>query len=62
MNRISQIILAGMSAQLGVESHVCDLIEQGFHVVVDPDASGAAKLPGYDGFEAGGKFRWERTS
>ena len=49
---ISQIILAGMSANLCVESHMRDLIEQGFHVVVVPDATGAAKLPGYDGFEA----------
>jgi nicotinamidase-related amidase len=49
---ISQVILAGMSANLCVESHMRDLIEQGFNVVVVPDATGAAKLPGYDGFEA----------
>ena len=29
-----------------------ELLEQGFHVVVAPDATAAAKLPGYDGFEA----------
>lgn len=49
---ISQVILAGMSANLCVESHMRDLIEHGFHVVVVPDATAAAKLPGYDGFEA----------
>jgi nicotinamidase-related amidase len=49
---ISQVILAGMSANLCVESHMRDLIEEGFNVVVVPDATGAAKVPGYDGFEA----------
>jgi nicotinamidase-related amidase len=49
---VSQVILAGMSANLCVESHMRDLIEQGFHVVVVPDATAAAKLPGYDGYEA----------
>lgn len=49
---ITQVILAGMSANLCVESHMRDLIEQGFQVVVVPDATAAAKFPGYDGFEA----------
>jgi nicotinamidase-related amidase/YHS domain-containing protein len=49
---ISQIVLAGMSANLCVESHMRDLIEDGFEVVVVSDATAAAKLPGYDGFEA----------
>jgi len=49
---VTQLILAGMSANLCVESHMRDLIEQGFNVVVVPDATAAAKLPGYDGFEA----------
>lgn len=49
---ISQVILAGMSANLCVESHMRDLIEQGFEVVVVPDATAAAKFPGFDGFEA----------
>lgn len=49
--RIVQVILAGMSANLCVESHMRDLLEQGFEVVVVPDATAAAKLPGYDGFE-----------
>jgi len=49
---ISQIVLAGMSANLCVESHMRDLIEEGFEVAVVSDATAAAKLPGYDGFEA----------
>lgn len=49
---ISQVILAGMSANLCVESHMRDLIEQGFEVVVVPEATAAAKFPGFDGFEA----------
>lgn len=49
---ISQVILAGMSANLCVESHMRDLIEDGFEVVVVSDATAAAKFPGYDGYEA----------
>ncbi len=49
---IHQILLAGMSANLCVESHMRDLIESGFEVVVAADATAAAKLPGYDGYEA----------
>lgn len=49
---ISQVILAGMSANLCVESHLRELLEQGFEVVVVSDATAAAKLPGYDGYEA----------
>lgn len=49
---INQVILAGMSANLCVESHMRELVEQGFNVVVATDATAAAKLPGYDGYEA----------
>ncbi len=49
---INQIVLAGMSANLCVESHMRNLIEEGFEVAVVSDATAAAKLPGYDGFEA----------
>ncbi|WP_169975512.1 cysteine hydrolase [Tautonia rosea] len=49
---IEQIILAGMSANLCVESHLRHLIEQGFEVVVVGDATAAAQIPGYDGYEA----------
>ena len=41
-----------MSANLCVESHLRDLVEQGFDVAVAADATAAAKVPGLDGFEA----------
>jgi nicotinamidase-related amidase len=49
---ISQVILAGMSANLCVESHLRELLEQGFEVAVVGDATAAAQIPGYDGYEA----------
>lgn len=49
---IGQVILAGMSANLCTESHMRELLEQGFEVVVVTDATAAAKLPGFDGYEA----------
>lgn len=49
---IDQVILAGMSANLCAESHLRELLEQGFEVIVAADATAAAKLPGYDGYEA----------
>jgi len=49
---IDQVILAGMSANLCVESHLRELLEQGFEVVPVTDATAAAKLPGFDGYEA----------
>lgn len=49
---IRQVILAGMSANLCTESHMRELLEQGFEVVVVTDATAAAKLPGFDGYEA----------
>jgi nicotinamidase-related amidase len=50
--RIDQVILAGMSANLCIEAHLRELLEQGFEVSVAADATAAAKLPGYDGYEA----------
>ena len=50
--RIEQVILAGMSANLCVESHLRELLEQGFEVAVVGDATAAAQIPGYDGYEA----------
>jgi nicotinamidase-related amidase len=50
--RIDQIVLAGMSANLCTESHLRQLVEEGFQVVVVADATAAAKLPGYDGYQA----------
>lgn len=42
---IDRVILAGMSANLCVESHLRELLEQGFHVTVVRDATAAAKTP-----------------
>jgi nicotinamidase-related amidase len=51
-NRIDQVILAGMSANLCVESHLRELLEQGFEVAVAKDATAAAMLPEGDGYLA----------
>jgi nicotinamidase-related amidase len=49
---IQKVILAGMSANLCVESHMRELIEQGFEVAVVHDATAAAKFHGLDGYHA----------
>jgi nicotinamidase-related amidase len=49
---ISKIFLAGMSANLCVESHLRELLEQGFEVAVIKDATAAAIVPGLNGYEA----------
>ena len=49
---IRKVLLAGMSANLCVESHLRDLLEQGFEVGVIADATAAAKLPDLDGMQA----------
>jgi nicotinamidase-related amidase len=51
-NRIDQVILAGMSANLCVESHLRALLEQGFEVAVVRDATAAAIIPEGDGYLA----------
>lgn len=43
--RISRIILGGMLANMCVESHLRELIEQGFEVAVVKDATAAPKHP-----------------
>jgi len=48
----SKVILAGMSANLCVESHLRELIENGFEVAVVKDATAGAKLPGMNAYEA----------
>lgn len=48
----SKVVLAGMSANLCVESHMRDLVESGFEVSVVKDATAAAILPGINGYEA----------
>ncbi len=50
--RIDQVILAGMSANLCVESHLRELLERGFEVAVVRDATAAAILPEGDGYLA----------
>ena len=49
---IDQVILAGMSANLCVEAHMRELLEQGFEVAVVRDATAAAMLPEGDGYLA----------
>jgi len=49
-NRVDQVILAGMSANLCVESHLRELLEQGFEVAVVKDATAAAQIPEGDGY------------
>jgi nicotinamidase-related amidase len=49
---IDNVILAGMSANLCAESHMRELVEQGFRVMVVPDATAAAQVPGLDGYAA----------
>jgi nicotinamidase-related amidase len=41
----SKVLLAGMSANLCVESHLRELLEQGFEVVVVKDATAGARHP-----------------
>ena len=45
---IEQVILYGMSANMCVESHARDLIENGFEVIIVADAVGAAGDMAYD--------------
>jgi len=49
---IDRVVLAGMSANLCVEAHLRELLEQGFEVAVVTDATAAAKFPGLDGYQA----------
>ncbi len=48
----SKVILAGISANLCTESHLRELVENGFEVAVVKDATAAAILPGINGYEA----------
>ena len=50
---IDRVILAGMSANLCTESHLRELLEQGFDVTVVSDGTAAAKTPELgDGYAA----------
>ena len=46
---IDRVILAGMSGNLCVESHMRELLEMGFEVAVVTDPTASAILPGLDG-------------
>jgi nicotinamidase-related amidase len=51
--RINTVILAGMSANLCVEAHMRELLEQGFEVIVVKDATAGALHPELgDGYQA----------
>lgn len=47
--KIDKVVLAGMSGNLCVESHLRELLEDGFEVAVVVDATASAVAPGYDG-------------
>ncbi|BBY22845.1 cysteine hydrolase [Mycobacterium stomatepiae] len=49
---INQVLLAGMAANLCVEGHLRELIEQGFEVAVVKDATAGPRLPEGDGYLA----------
>ena len=50
---ISKVLLAGMSANLCVEAHMREMLEQGFEVTVIKDATAAAKHPELgDGYQS----------
>ena len=49
---IDKVILAGMSANLCVESHMRELLENGFEVMVVKDATAAARVPEGDGYKS----------
>lgn len=50
--RIDKVILAGMSANLCVQAHLYELLEQGYEVAVVRDATAAAQVPEGDGYQA----------
>lgn len=49
---IDKVILGGMSANLCTESHMRELLEQGFEVAVVADATAAAQVEEGDGYAA----------
>ena len=51
--RINKVILAGMMANICVESHLRELLEQGFEVAMVKDATAGPRHPKYgDGYKA----------
>ena len=56
----NKVVLAGMSANLCIDSHLRDLVEDGFEVAVVTDATAGTIIPDYDidGYKAAiGNFR-----
>ena len=49
---VDKVILAGMSANLCTESHMRELLEQGFEVAVVQDATAGARTPAGDAYKA----------
>lgn len=49
---ISKVVLGGMSSNLCTESHMRELVEQGFEVLVVTDATAGAITEHYDGYAA----------
>ena len=49
---VNQVILAGMAANLCVEGHLRELVEQGFEVAVVKDATAGPRVPEGDGYLA----------
>jgi nicotinamidase-related amidase len=49
---VSQIVLAGMAANLCVEAHLRHLLEEGFEVAVVGDATAAPRVPAGDAYLA----------
>jgi nicotinamidase-related amidase len=53
MNPLNKVILAGMLANVCVESHLRELLEQGFEVAVVKDATAGPQHPQLgDGYKA----------
>lgn len=50
--KFNKVILAGMSSNLCVESHMRELLEQGFELAVVKDATAGAKVPEGNGYES----------
>ncbi|MDT7044066.1 cysteine hydrolase [Candidatus Nitronereus thalassa] len=50
--KFSKVILAGMSSNLCVESHMREFLEQGFEVAIVKDATAGAKVPEGNGYES----------
>jgi nicotinamidase-related amidase len=52
-HHINKVVLAGMLANLCVESHLRELLEQGFEVAIVKDATAAPRHPELgDGYQA----------